>query len=208
MTDQRVVLATNNQQKLIELRRLLALGGHEIEVVGLGDVPAYPEPAETEWSFEANALLKARACVQHTGETALADDSGLEVDALNNCPGVRSARWAGPQADDEANTDLVLRQLGDVPPTQRGAHFVCAMALVTADGQEHIVRAEWPGSLAEEPRGGNGFGYDPIFIPEGFGITSAELSPSDKDALSHRGQAVRAMVPVLAEVLSSSETAQ
>lgn len=192
-----VVLATHNAKKLVELQRVLAVSGLEVRVLGLDDLPAYPEPAETEWTFEGNALLKARACVAATGQAALADDSGIAVDVLNGMPGVRSARWAGAGASDAENLDLLLRQLDDVDDPARAARFVCAMALVLPDGSEHVLRREMPGRLARDKRGSNGFGYDPAFLPDGYDVTSAELSPEAKDAISHRGQAVRAMADVL-----------
>jgi XTP/dITP diphosphohydrolase len=192
-----VVLATHNAKKLVELRRLVAAEAPHIEVRGLGDVAAYPEPAETERTFEGNALLKARACVAATGLAALADDSGLAVDVLNQMPGVRSARWAGPGASDEENNALLLRQLEDVPPAERTARFVCAMALVLPDGTEHVRLGEMWGQLAVSPAGQNGFGYDPLFVAEGYNVTNGELDPAIKDAISHRGHAVRAILPVL-----------
>ena len=193
----RVVLATNNAKKLAELRRLVAAEAPHIEVLGLADVATYPEPAETERTFEGNALLKARACVAATGLPALADDSGLAVDVLNHMPGVRSARWAGPGASDEENNSLLLRQLADVPPTERTARFVCAMALALPDGTEHVRVGEMHGRLAVSPAGQNGFGYDPLFVADGYTMTNGELEPSTKDAISHRGRAVRAILPVL-----------
>jgi XTP/dITP diphosphohydrolase len=192
-----VVLATNNAKKLAELRRLVAAESPDIQVLGLADVPAYPEPAETERTFEGNALLKARACVAATGLPALADDSGLAVDVLNQMPGVRSARWAGPGASDEENNALLLRQLEDVPPAERTARFVCAMALVLPDGAEHVRVGEMRGRLAVSPAGHNGFGYDPLFVADGYTVTNGELEPSAKDAISHRGRAVRAILPML-----------
>jgi len=192
-----VVLATNNAKKLTELRRVLAEAAPAVQVLGLADLPAYPEPAETEPTFEGNALLKARACVAATGLASLADDSGLCVDVLNQMPGVRSARWSGAHATDASNNELMLRQLADVPDERRGASFVCAMALVLPDGREHVRRGELPGRLAHELRGHNGFGYDALFVPHGSSLTTAELDPADKDAISHRGQAVRAIVSVL-----------
>jgi len=189
-----VVLATHNPKKLAELRRLVAEAHAGLRVLGLDDVAAYPEPAETEWTFEGNALLKARACVTATGLPALADDSGLEVDALNGMPGVRSARWAGPGASDAENLALLLRQTADLPDDRRRARFVCAMALVLPDGTEHVIERAMPGRLVGEPRGANGFGYDPAFVADGRAVTNAELTPAEKDAISHRGQAVRAMV--------------
>jgi len=197
-----VVLATGNSKKLLELRAVVDDLELDVEVLGLSEVAEYPEPAETERTFEGNALIKARACAAATGLPALADDSGIEVDVLNNMPGVRSARWAGPEADDEANLQLLLRQVADVPVTQRTARFVCAIALVLPEGGEDIVRREWSGQLAFDKSGRNGFGYDPIFIPDGHRVTSAELEPYEKNAISHRGQAVRAIVPLLAERLA------
>jgi XTP/dITP diphosphohydrolase len=193
----RVVLATNNAKKLAELRRLVAAEAPHIEVLGLADVATYPEPAETERTFEGNALLKARTCVAATGLPALADDSGLTVDVLNHMPGVRSARWAGPGASDEENNSLLLRQLADVPPAERTARFVCAMALALPDGSEHVRVGVMHGRLAVSPAGQNGFGYDPLFVADGYTMTNGELEPSTKDAISHRGRAVRAILPVL-----------
>ncbi len=195
----KVVLATHNAKKLTELRRLVAEQGVDVEVLGLDDVTGYPEPAETERSFEGNALLKARACVAATGLPALADDSGIAVDLLNGMPGVRSARWAGKGATDQQNLDLLIAQLADTDPADRTARFVCAMAYLDAAGTEHVLRETMEGTLVSEPRGGNGFGYDPIFVAEGNTRTNAELSAAEKDAISHRGKAVRAMLAWLAE---------
>jgi XTP/dITP diphosphohydrolase len=197
MTGNRVVLATRNAQKLAELRRIVAAEAPDVQVLGLGDVASYPEPAETERTFEGNALLKARACVAATGLPALADDSGLAVDVLNQMPGVRSARWAGAGASDQENNALLLRQLADVPAAERTARFVCAMALVLPDGTEHLRLGEMRGRLAVSPAGQNGFGYDPLFVADGYLMTNGELEPSAKDAISHRGRAVRAILPVL-----------
>ncbi|MFT4297274.1 MAG: RdgB/HAM1 family non-canonical purine NTP pyrophosphatase [Micropruina sp.] len=195
----KVVLATHNAKKLAELRRLAADRNLPFEIVGLDDVRSYPEPAETERSFEGNALLKARACVAATGLPALADDSGIAVDLLNGMPGVRSARWAGAGATDQANLDLLIAQLADTDPAERTARFVCAVAYVAPDGTEHVLRETMEGTLVSEPRGGNGFGYDPIFVADGHTRTNAELSPAEKDAISHRGKAVRAMLDWLIE---------
>lgn len=204
----KLLLATQNAKKLAELRRILAEQSLDIEVVGCGDVEPYPEPAETEWTFEGNALIKARAGVQHTGLPTLADDSGLCVDALNQMPGVRSSRWAGPDQEDIANLELLLRQIEDVPDERRTARFVAAMALVLPDGREFTTRGEMPGRITHAPKGARGFGYDPIFradeqppSPVGRPRTNAELNAEEKDAISHRGRAMRAMVPVLREVL-------
>jgi XTP/dITP diphosphohydrolase len=199
----RVVLATNNARKLAELRRIVIETAPDVEVLGLADLPRYPEPAETGRTFADNALLKARECLAMTGLPALADDSGLEVDVLNGMPGVRSARWAGPQASDADNNALLLRQLHDVPPDQRTARFVCAMAAVLPNGAEHVRLGIMSGRLTTAPVGDNGFGYDPLFVADGQTVTNAELSPAAKDAISHRGQAIRAMAPVLVAELSS-----
>jgi XTP/dITP diphosphohydrolase len=197
----KLLLATRNAGKLAELQRLLETAVPGIDVVGLGDVPDYPEAPETGATFQENALLKAREAVRYTGLAAVADDSGLTVDALNGMPGVLSARWSGRHGDDDANTALLLGQIADVPDERRGAAFVCAAALVTPDGAERVLERQWRGSVVREKRGSNGFGYDPVFVPEGLDVTSAELSPDEKDARSHRGQAFAALVPVLAEVL-------
>lgn len=200
----RVLLATGNAKKLVELRDVLHAARLDVEVLGLDDVPDGPEPVESARTFEGNALIKAREWARRTGLPALADDSGITVGALNGSPGVRSARWAGPECDDEANLNLLMHQISDVPEGHRDAAFVCAMALVLPDGGEHVVVREWPGHVAFERRGTNGFGYDPIFVPAGHQVTSAELSPEEKNAISHRGQAVRAIVPVLVETLGLS----
>ena len=197
----RLLLATRNAGKLAELQRLLESAVPGLEVVGLRDVDDYPEAPETGATFADNALLKAREAVRYTGLPAVADDSGITVDALNGMPGVLSARWSGRHGDDDANTALLLGQIADVPDERRGAAFVCAAALVTPDGAERVLEREWRGSVVREKRGTNGFGYDPVFVPEGLQLTSAELTPEEKDARSHRGQAFAALVPVLAEVL-------
>jgi XTP/dITP diphosphohydrolase len=197
----RLLLATRNAGKLAELQRLLTDAVPGVEVVGLRDVPEYPEAPETGATFAENALLKAREAVRHTGLPAVADDSGIAVDALNGMPGVLSARWSGRHGDDAANTALLLGQVADVPDERRGAAFVCAAALVTPDGAESVVERQWRGRVVREPRGGNGFGYDPVFVPDGLELTSAELEPAEKDARSHRGQAFAALVPVVAQAL-------
>jgi XTP/dITP diphosphohydrolase len=197
----KLLLATRNAGKLAELQRLLESAVPGIEVVGLRDVPEYPEAPETGATFEENALLKAREAVRYTGLAAVADDSGLTVDALNGMPGVLSARWSGRHGDADANMALLLGQIADVPDDRRGGAFVCAAALVTPDGTERVLERQWRGRVIRDKRGGNGFGYDPVFVPEGLDVTAAELSPDEKDARSHRGQAFAALVPVLAEVL-------
>jgi XTP/dITP diphosphohydrolase len=200
----RLLLATRNAGKLAELRRLLADAVPGVEVLGLRDVEDYPEAPETGATFAENALLKAREAVRYTGLPAVADDSGIAVDALNGMPGVLSARWSGRHGDDDANTALLLGQLADVPDERRGAAFVCAAALVTPDGTEEVLQREWRGAVIREKRGTNGFGYDPVFVPDGLSLTSAELEPAEKDARSHRGQAFAALVPVIARVLGSA----
>jgi XTP/dITP diphosphohydrolase len=197
-----VLLATRNLHKLAELRRILSTAAKGIDLVGLDDVPAYPEVPETGATFAANALAKAREGVRHTGLPTVADDSGLAVQALGGMPGVLSARWAGRHGDDLANLRLVLDQMSDVPAERRGAEFVCAAALVAPAGQEHVVEGRMSGVIIERPRGTGGFGYDPIFVAQGQSLTNAELTPAAKDAISHRGAAFRAMAPVLAKALA------
>ncbi|MFE9746277.1 RdgB/HAM1 family non-canonical purine NTP pyrophosphatase [Saccharothrix saharensis] len=196
----KLLLASRNKKKLGELRRiLLAEGLAGIEVVGLDDVPEFPEAPETDPTFEGNALAKARDAFNATGLPSVADDSGIAIDALNGMPGVLSARWSGRHGDDQANLDLVLGQLRDVPDERRGAAFVCTAAFVAGPDRETVVRGEWRGTITREPAGENGFGYDPIFRPEGHDVTSAELTPDEKDALSHRGRALRLLLPHLRE---------
>ena len=197
----RLLLATRNPGKLAELQRLLESAVPGVAVVGLRDVPEYPEAPETGTTFAENALLKAREAVRYTGLPAVADDSGLTVDALNGMPGVLSARWSGRHGDDAANTALLLGQLADVPDERRGAAFVCAAAVVTPDGVERVLERSWRGQVVREGRGSNGFGYDPVFLPDGLERTAAELSAAEKDARSHRGQAFAALVPLVGELL-------
>lgn len=191
-----VLLATRNRKKLEELRRIVAPALPGVEVVGLDDVPPYDEVPETGETFVDNALLKAREGFAHTGLPTIADDSGLTVDALNAMPGVLSARWSGGHGDDEANLQLVLAQISHVPPEQRGAAFVCAAAFVDATG-ELVAEGRMPGRLIDAPRGDNGFGYDPIFVADGNELTNGELAPEVKDAMSHRGKALRALVSLI-----------
>ena len=197
----RVVLATQNAHKLIEMRRILDEAGLDIELVGTDQFPDLTDVAETGSTFAANALLKARSVCAETGLPAIADDSGLGVDALNGMPGIFSARWSGAHGNDAANLSLLLGQLSDVPDARRGAAFHCAAAVVFPDGTERVVEGSIDGTLIREPRGSNGFGYDPIFIPIGESRTTAEMSPDEKDAISHRGRAMRALVPVLRDLL-------
>lgn len=193
-----VLVASRNAKKLNELRRILADAGIAgIEIVGLDDVPAYDEAPETGATFEENALAKARDGAAATGLPCVADDSGIEVDALNGMPGVLSARWSGRHGDDAANNALLLAQLGDVPDERRGARFVSTCALVVPGGAETVVRGEWPGSIGRKPVGDGGFGYDPLFAPAGGDISAAQLTPAEKDAVSHRGRALTQLLPAL-----------
>ena len=196
-----VVLATRNAAKLRELARILGAENHgtQIRLAGLDEFPGAPDVPETGATFEENALLKARAIAEYTGLPAVADDSGLCVDALNGMPGVLSARWAGGHGDDKANLELVLAQVADVPGARLGARFVCAAALVTDSG-EWVVTGQVEGRLIRAPRGSGGFGYDPIFLPEGFDQTTAEMTAEAKDAISHRGRAFRALTPFITAV--------
>ena len=198
----KVVLATRNAHKVIELRRILhAADLDTVELIGLDAYPDLPEVPETGATFEANALLKARAVAAATGLIAIADDSGLAVDALNGMPGVLSARWSGGLGD-EANLRLVLAQVADVPDDRRGASFQCAAAAVFPDGTDVVVRGQLAGTITRSPRGTNGFGYDPIFLPTGADRTTAELEPDEKDAISHRGVAFRELAERLREAWS------
>jgi len=201
-----VVLATRNAAKLRELARILGAEdggtqdrGTQIRLAGLDEFPGAPDVPETGATFEENALLKARAIADYTGLPAVADDSGLCVDALNGMPGVLSARWAGGHGDDKANLELVLAQVADVPGTRLGARFVCAAALVTDSG-EWVVTGQVEGRLVRAPRGSGGFGYDPIFLPDGFDQTTAEMTAEAKDAISHRGRAFRALTPFISRL--------
>lgn len=192
----RLLLATRNAGKVAELRAILGPG---CDLIGLDDVAGYDEPAETGATFSDNALIKARAAVVSTGLSAVADDSGLCVDALNGMPGVFSARWSGRHGDDAANLRLLLDQLTDVPDDRCGAAFTCAAAYVTTDGSELVTEASWPGRLVRVPRGSNGFGYDPIFVPLGEQRTSAEMSAAEKNGVSHRAVAFRALAARLGD---------
>lgn len=196
-----LLLASRNPKKLLELRRVAGALLPGLRVLGLDDVTPYDEVPETGATFADNALLKAREAVRHTGLAAVGDDSGLTVNALNEMPGIFSARWAGRHGDDLANLELLLGQLADVPDDRLGAAFVCAAALVTPKGAEHVVHGTMRGRLVREPKGDNGFGYDPIFVPEGLDVTSAELLDADKDAISHRGRAFSLLAPVILRVL-------
>jgi XTP/dITP diphosphohydrolase len=196
-----LVLATANPHKVTELSRILEAGHVDVRLASLTDFPGAPDVPETGATFAENALLKAHAIAQFTGLPAVADDSGLCVDALNGMPGVLSARWSGRHGDDGANLQLVLAQLADVTDDRRGAQFVCAAALALPGGREHVSEGVVAGRLIREPRGRNGFGYDPIFVPASSDITTAEMDPADKDRISHRGKALRGLAPVIAALL-------
>jgi XTP/dITP diphosphohydrolase len=204
----RFVLATRNAHKVDELRRILAELELDAELLTASDFPHVADVAETGTTFVENATLKARAVADATGIPAVADDSGLTVDVLGGMPGVFSARWAGRHGDDRANLELLLAQLHDVPDDRRSGAFVCAAVLATpaSDGGGAVIAVEgqWPGRIEREPRGTNGFGYDPIFVPDGESRTSAELSPAEKDALSHRGRAFRLLAPHLVAALQAA----
>lgn len=197
------VLATRNSHKATELKRILEELDLDCELFTVADFPDAPEVEETETTFEGNALLKARALAKFTGLAAIADDSGLCVDALDGSPGVLSARWSGASENvDQANLDLVLEQVKDVPTESRGAKFVCAAVAVFPDGQELVAIGEMNGHLLNAPTGENGFGYDPIFAPKGFEISTAQMSAADKDAISHRGKALNDLAVQISEVIS------
>ena len=210
-----ILLASNNPKKLAELQRIVAdnealADRGDIEVIGTADAPAYDEPVEDGRTFSDNALIKARAGARNTGLVTIADDSGLAVDELAGMPGVLSARWCGEHGNDAANNELLLAQLADVPDERRSCAFVSVCALVTPDGQEHVVEGRWEGQLLRSPRGENGFGYDPLFVPDteieragsiAQARSSAQLSPDEKNAASHRGKALAQLVPVLVDLL-------
>ena len=200
---QRLVLATRNAHKIAELRRILRDADLAVELMGADEFPDVADVAETGCTFAENALLKAHGVAEATGLPAVADDSGLCVDALNGMPGILSARWSGRHGDDDANLNLVLDQLSSVPDNRRGAQFVCAAALAFPDGTERVAEGMLAGQLIRERRGEHGFGYDPVFVPHGYTVTTAGLSPADKDAISHRGQAFRALVAELRPLLDA-----
>ena len=206
----KVFLASRNAKKLVEMQRILAEHVDGVEVLGLDDVADYAEPVEDQPTFEGNALLKARAGFAATGLPTIADDSGLCVSALNGMPGVLSARWSGPpgadkRGADERNNELLLAQLSDVPDERRDAWFECAVAFVDADGGEIVEHGRMPGRIIHAPRGSGGFGYDVVFVADEHAdadLTSAELDPIEKDRISHRGHALRALAPRIAAALA------
>ncbi|MFB7269859.1 RdgB/HAM1 family non-canonical purine NTP pyrophosphatase [Streptomyces sp. NPDC056244] len=197
----RLILATRNAGKITELRAILADAGLPHDLVGADAYPGVPDVKETGVTFAENALLKAHALADATGLPAVADDSGLCVDVLGGAPGIFSARWAGAHGDDTANLNLLLAQLADITPPHRTAHFACAAALALPDGTHRVAEGHLPGTLRTTPTGTGGFGYDPILQPDGETRTCAELTPSEKNAISHRGQAFRALVPAIQELL-------
>lgn len=203
----RLVLATHNRGKLVELTAILAgIPGLDLgpgAVVCAADLGS-PEPVEDGVTFAENSLIKARALAAATGLPAVADDSGLAVDVLGGAPGIFSARWAGRHGDDRANLELLLAQLAEIAPPHRGAAFVCAAALVTPGGAEHVCLGELRGTLLTAPRGAGGFGYDPILVPEGESKSCAELTSAQKNAISHRGRALRSLAPQIAEAMGRS----
>ncbi|MFG2892648.1 RdgB/HAM1 family non-canonical purine NTP pyrophosphatase [Streptomyces sp. NPDC048248] len=197
----RLILATRNAGKVTELRAILNAAALDVELVGADAYPDVPDVKETGVTFAENALLKAHALAEATGHPAVADDSGLCVDVLGGAPGIFSARWAGKHGDDRANLDLLLAQLGDIADEHRAAHFACAAALALPDGTERVVEGRLEGTLRHAPTGDGGFGYDPILQPLGETRTCAELTADEKNAISHRGQAFRALAPVVRELL-------
>lgn len=203
---QKLVIASRNDHKIEEMRRILEQAGLDWELVGSDQFPDLPDVEETGSTFAANAMLKARSVSEFTGLPAVGDDSGLCVDALNGMPGILSARWSGTHGNDRANLELLLAQISQVPVDRRSASFVCAAAYVHPDGTEFVVEAAMNGTLIDSERGENGFGYDPIFIPQGHQVTSAQMSSEEKDAISHRGKALAALVASLQVVTLSNPT--
>jgi len=202
-TSSTLVLATRNQGKIREFRRILdAISNGAINLVGLEEFPHTTEVEETGTTFKENALLKARSVCKETGLPAIADDSGLCVDALNGAPGIFSARYAGVHGEDKANNAKLLRELENVPEEKRSAHFTCAAALVLPDGREHVCEEIFEGSILFAPIGNQGFGYDPLFRPHGLAISSAQMSAEEKDSISHRGKSLRAIAPYVINLLT------
>lgn len=200
----KLLVASNNAKKLGELEKILADAGIDsVELVPLRDVKSYDEPVEDGRTFADNALIKAHAGAQATGLACIADDSGIAVEELNGMPGVLSARWSGQHGNDAANNELLLAQMEHVPSERRQAAFVSVCALVTPAGQEHVAEGRWPGTLLTAPRGEAGFGYDPLFQPEGDTRSSAEMTPEEKNAASHRGRALAQLVPVIEKLAAS-----
>ena len=200
----KLLVASNNAKKLGELEKILADAGIDsVELVPLRDVEPYDEPVEDGRTFADNALIKAHAGAQATGLACIADDSGIAVEELNGMPGVLSARWSGQHGNDAANNELLLAQMEHVTSERRQAAFFSVCALVTPAGQEHVAEGRWPGTLLTAPRGEAGFGYDPLFQPEGDTRSSAEMTPEEKNAASHRGRALAQLVPVIEKLAAS-----
>jgi XTP/dITP diphosphohydrolase len=200
----KLVLATRNQGKITEFRRILEeLAPGQIELIGVDQFPDLVDVEETGSTFEENSLLKARYTCEATGLPAIADDSGLCIDALNGDPGIFSARWAGSHGDDQANIEKVLKQLKDVPDENRTAYFICVASLVMPDGRHTVAEGRFLGNILHAPVGQNGFGYDPIFQPLGLSISSAQMSAEEKDLVSHRGKSLRAIAPDVIQMLAS-----
>ena len=204
MPTQRIVLATRNQGKIKEFRRILdEIHSDSIDLVGLEYFPDVEDVEETGETFLENALLKARTACSETGLPAIADDSGLCIDALGGSPGIFSARWSGVHGNDQANIEKVLKELDSIPPQDRGAHFTCVSAFVMPDGSETSAEGILNGHILTEPIGDHGFGYDPIFLPLGSALSLAQLDAREKDAMSHRGQSLRAIAPRIAVMLGT-----
>ena len=200
----KLVLATRNQGKIAEFRRILEeLAPGQIELLGVDQFPDLVDVEETGSTFEENSLLKARYTSEATGLPAIADDSGLCIDALNGDPGIFSARWAGSHGDDRANIEKVLEQLKDVTDEKRTAYFICVASLVMPDGRHTVAEGRFQGHILHTPVGHNGFGYDPIFQPLGLSISSAQMSAEEKDLVSHRGKSLRAIAPDVIQMLAS-----
>jgi len=198
----KLVVATRNPGKINEFRRILdGISAGAIELVSIDQFPDLVDVEETGSTFEENALLKARYTAKMTGLPSISDDSGLCIDALGGDPGIFSARWAGAHGDDRANLEKVLEQLRSVPDEKRGAYFICVAALVMPDGREVVTEGRFEGRILHAPIGDQGFGYDPIFAPLGMSISSAQMSPEEKDACSHRGKSLRAIAPHVIEML-------
>ncbi len=199
-----LLLATRNKGKIQEFHRILeAIAPGQIELLGLDNFPHLHDVVEDGKTFQENALKKAREMALATGIPAIADDSGLCIDVLNGDPGIFSARWAGTHGDDVANNSKVLAQLNDVPDEKRSAHFTCVAALYLPDGRSHCEEAHFYGWILRAPIGEHGFGYDPIFRPEGYDISSAQMSADEKDAISHRGKSLRAIAPHVINLLTT-----
>jgi XTP/dITP diphosphohydrolase len=201
---QKLVLATRNSGKIIEFRRILEeIAPGAVELISVDQFPDLIDVKEIGSTFEENSLLKARYTSEATGLPAIADDSGLCIDALGGAPGIFSARWAGKHGDDQANLEKVLEQLKDVPEEKRGAHFLCVASLVLPDGREHVAEGRFDGSILRSAVGANGFGYDPIFQPKGLAISSAQMSAEEKDLVSHRGKSLRSIAPHVIQLLAT-----